>query len=113
MRRRSVLLGVVLVDVINEELCDQLVGDKLVAELPGSAESEGKTEKLEVCPLKDPREESKGNSKPAVPDEILLILDVPVKVVGSTIVDRGPGSSVDVSVLFIGIPLPVIAEPGP
>lgn len=111
MRRRSVLLGVVLVHVINEELCDQLVGDSLVTELPDSSALEGKTEKIEVSPLKDPRLGSEGRLKPLVPNEVSLIWDVPVKVVGNTAVGRDPGFSVEISVLFIGMPLPVIAEP--
>lgn len=96
MRRRSVLLGVALVAVINEELFGQLVGDKLVAGLPDSSAFEEKAENLEVSPLKEPREGFKEKFKPAVADEVSLLCDIPVKVVGSTTVGREPGFSVEV-----------------
>lgn len=83
----------------------------MVAELPDSYALEGKTEKVEVSRLEDPRLGSEGKLKPLVPNDISLIWDVPLKVVGNTAVGRDPGFSVEFSVLFIGMPLPVIAEP--
>lgn len=96
MRRRSVLLGVALVDVINEELCGKPIGDKSVAGLLDSSAFEEKTEKLELSPLKDPREGFKEKFKPAVADEVSLLWDVPVNVVGSSTVGRDPGFSEEV-----------------
>lgn len=73
MTRRSVLLGVILVDVSSEELCLQLVWVVSVFGLPEATALEGETGRLRLFPLTEPRGGSGDEIIIAVPDETSLI----------------------------------------
>lgn len=93
MTRRSLLLGVVLVNVDIDELCCQLVAAKFVRELPDSSAFKVEPEKLELTLLPEPRGGSDGKVETA--DVVSFTWNGAVIVVGSATVGRDPGFSVD------------------
>lgn len=94
MTRRSLLLGVLLVDVINEKLRGKVAADKPVARLPDSSTLEREPEIRRVSPLSDLRVDP--DSKVGKADEISLNWNGAVIVVGSATVGRDPGFNGDV-----------------
>lgn len=94
MTRRSLLLSVLLVDVINEKLRGKVAADKPVARLPDSFTLEREPEIPEFFPLSDPRVDP--DSKFGKADEISLNWNGAVIVVGSATVGRDPGFNGDV-----------------
>lgn len=94
MTRRSLLLGVVLVNVDIDELCCQLVAAKFVGVLSDSSAFEGEPDKLGLTLLPEPRGGSDG--KVGTANVVSFIWNGAPIVVGSATVGRDPGFRVDV-----------------